>query len=108
MTKSLLFRPAELDDLEALVDLEQRCFDTDRISRRSFRHLLTRGHTVCLVAESRRHLAGYGLLLLSRGTSAARLYSLAVDPGCRIIASSVREPLGRVTSSLTKEKSVPR
>ncbi|HAD44322.1 MAG TPA: ribosomal-protein-alanine acetyltransferase, partial [Alcanivorax sp.] len=38
MTAAFSFRPARPEDLDALVDLEQRCFDGDRLSRRSFRH----------------------------------------------------------------------
>ncbi|MDX1604891.1 MAG: GNAT family N-acetyltransferase/peptidase C39 family protein [Candidatus Competibacterales bacterium] len=76
-------RAATLDDLDALVALEERCFSGDRLSRRSFRHLLTRGHAALQVADTRADLAGYVLLLFSRGTSMARLYSIAVDPGWR-------------------------
>ncbi len=76
-------RPAGLADLDALVVLENRCFDTDRLSRRSFRHLLTRGRAVTLVAERAGEVAGYVMVLLSRGTSLARIYSLAVDPAAR-------------------------
>lgn len=60
--------------------LEERCFAFDRISRRSFRHLLTKGHADCLVAEEEGRILGYALLLYSKGTALARLYSLAVDP----------------------------
>ena len=36
----VLIRPALVDDLNRLVELEDSCFDTDRMSRRSFRHFL--------------------------------------------------------------------
>lgn len=75
-----MIRPATLADLDALARLEQRAFDTDRLSRRSFRHLLTRGHALTLVDEAGGELRGYVLLLLRRGTSLARLYSIAVAP----------------------------
>jgi len=65
------------------VALEQRCFTLDRISRRSFRHLLTKGHADCRVAEAAGRLVGYALVLYSRGTGLARLYSIAVDPDAR-------------------------
>jgi len=77
-------RPAELGDLDALVALENRSFETDRLSRRSFRHLMTRGHAAILVAEETDGaVSGYVLLLFSAGTSAARIYSIAVDPDAR-------------------------
>ncbi|MDX1653956.1 MAG: GNAT family N-acetyltransferase/peptidase C39 family protein [Candidatus Competibacteraceae bacterium] len=76
-----MIRPATLSDLEALLAIEQRCFRTDRLSRRSFRHLLTRGHAATLLDQSPEgRIRGYVLLTFSRGTSMARLYSIAVHP----------------------------
>jgi len=34
-----------------LVGIENRCFDTDRITRRNFRYLLTKANAVTLVYE---------------------------------------------------------
>jgi len=76
-------RAATLEDISALVALEERCFDEDRISRRQFRHLITRGNARVLVMEQAGKLVGNVVLLFSRATSVARLYSLAVDPGMR-------------------------
>ncbi|WP_018878147.1 GNAT family N-acetyltransferase/peptidase C39 family protein [Thioalkalivibrio sp. ALE28] len=83
--ESALIRPATLEDLEALVALEDAAFEIDRISRRQFRYLLTRGHAVTLVAEDAggEGLLGYVMLLFSRGTSLARLYSIAVSARAR-------------------------
>lgn len=78
-----IIRPATIDDLARLVDLEGRAFVSDRLSRRSFRHLLTRGHAVTLVADGGERLRGYVIVLFRRGVSLARLYSIAVDPECR-------------------------
>lgn len=76
-------RHATSKDLDALVALEDHCFDDDRISRRQFRHLLNRGHAALLVAELNDELLGSLVLLFSRGTSTARLYSIAVAPEAR-------------------------
>ena len=76
-------RTAILDDLEGLVALENRCFTDDRISRRQFRHLLTKGHTATLVAEHAGEIVGSLVVLFSRGTATARLYSIAVAPEMR-------------------------
>lgn len=74
-------RPATPADLDALVQLENACFSSDRISRRSFRHLLSHGHMSCVVAEEEDGaLAGYALVLYRGTTSLARLYSIAVAP----------------------------
>lgn len=80
-----MIRPATLGDIDALIALENTAFVTDRISRRSFRHLLTRGRASTLVAtdESSGALAGYVMVLFNAGTSLARLYSIAVDPARR-------------------------
>lgn len=78
-----MLRHATLEDIDALVALEDRCFATDRLSRRSFRHMLTRANATVIVDVTGAGLLGYALLLFSRGTSMARLYSIAVDPCCR-------------------------
>lgn len=74
----LQIRKAVPEDLAALVALEQRCFETDRISQRQFRYLLTKGNASILVAEVGGELQGDVVLLFSRATSVARLYSIAV------------------------------
>ena len=77
------FRAAESRDLDALLAIENAVFDSDRISRRSFRHFLTSPHAILRLAEDAAGIAGYYLVLSRRGTAAARLYSLAVGPGRR-------------------------
>jgi len=82
---SVTIREAGVQDVDALVALEQAAFQGDRISRRQFRYLLTRGHARTLVAPDPlgRGLLGYVMLLFSRGTSLARLYSVAVGEAAR-------------------------
>ncbi|HAO33944.1 MAG TPA: ribosomal-protein-alanine acetyltransferase [Candidatus Competibacteraceae bacterium] len=75
-----MLRHATLDDIPALLVIEQQCFATDRLSRRSFRHLLTHGNSITVLDEQEGQIRGYVLLLFSRGTSMARLYSIAVNP----------------------------
>jgi len=78
-----MIRAARLDDIPALSRLEKSCFDTDRLSERSFRHMLTRAHASLLVYETDDRLMGYSLTLFHQNTPMARLYSLAVAPDCR-------------------------
>lgn len=78
-----MIRNATLGDIDALVALENRSFDTDRLSRRSFRHLLTKANAVTLVDELEGAIAGYATVLFNMGTSLARLYSIAVDTAYR-------------------------
>ncbi len=73
-------RRGRIGDLDALIALERTVFDTDILSRRSFRHFLgARGATV-LVAEEGGKLAGYALVLYPPRSKHARLYSIAVAP----------------------------
>lgn len=103
-------RSATIDDLDALVDLENRCFDSDLMSRRSFRYMLTRAHASILVWDEGDHLGGYVLTLYSRGTALARLYSIAVDDrmrgrgvGRQLLAAAEAEALDRGCVSMRSE-----
>ena len=83
VTEALTFRRATLPDVSALTQLESRCFDSDRISSRSFRRFITEKRSDLLLVEHDGSVVGYFLLIYRRGTSLARLYSLAVDPDKR-------------------------
>lgn len=76
----LTIRPARLDDIPALLALEERAFTGDRVSRRGFRHLLTRANAATLVETIGGDIRGYALLLFRKGSALARLYSFAVAP----------------------------
>ncbi|MCG5524045.1 GNAT family N-acetyltransferase/peptidase C39 family protein [Ectothiorhodospira haloalkaliphila] len=78
-----VIRPARMTDIPALVALEQRCFPTDRLSRRQFRYMLTKANAHTLVHDTGKGPGGYVLVLFSRGTSSARLYSIALDAAAR-------------------------
>ncbi|WP_019676705.1 GNAT family N-acetyltransferase/peptidase C39 family protein [Arsukibacterium perlucidum] len=79
----ITLRPAALADVPMLQLLEQRCFTSDRLSVRSFRRFITEKRSDLTVLEINSQLAGYFLLIYRRGTSLARLYSIAVDPAFR-------------------------
>lgn len=77
-------RRAEPADLDALVALEDRAFNGDRLSRRSFKRFLERSRTSdLLVLEEEGVLLGYVLVVYRSGTALARLYSIAVDPSSK-------------------------
>ncbi len=78
-----MMRDGVVADVSALVDLENRCFEIDRLSVRSFRHFLTRTRAPLIVDEVAGVLRGYALVRLHPNTSLARLYSIAVDPELR-------------------------
>ncbi len=77
-------RKATTDDIDALLRIEERCFETDRISRRSFRALIARPTAETIVAEVEGRVVGYAMILFRHGTALARLYSIAVDPDAPI------------------------
>ena len=78
-----MVRHATLFDLDRLVEIEACCFTEDRLSKRSFRHLITKGHAEVLVAEHGGDVIGNLAILLNKSTALARVYSLAVVPPFR-------------------------
>jgi ribosomal protein S18 acetylase RimI-like enzyme len=81
-----LIRRGHADDLSSLLEIEVLCFETDRISRRSFQRWLQSPHAQLMVACDPSHpqkLLGYGLVVYQPGTRLSRVYSLAVLPKVR-------------------------
>ena len=77
-----------LEDLAALGALESAAFRGDRIALANWRRLLRSPSARVLVARDaqgaeRRALLGACVVLLRRGTSVARVYSIAVAPSAR-------------------------
>lgn len=73
-------RPGHLRDLDALIALEETVFNTDILSRRSFRRFIAGRSATVIVAEADGKLAGYVLVLYPPRSKLARLYSIAVAP----------------------------
>ena len=71
-------RKARLSDIDALLALELSVFTVDHLSRRSFRNFLTSPHSVVMVADAHRTIAGYVHVLFRPKSKAARLYSIGV------------------------------
>jgi ribosomal protein S18 acetylase RimI-like enzyme len=69
-----------MSDLAALVTLELAVFNTDIVSRRSFRHFIVSRRASLIVAEESGGLAGYALVLYPPRSHLGRLYSIAVAP----------------------------
>ncbi|MFY1667293.1 GNAT family N-acetyltransferase [Pseudomonas sp. Pseu.R1] len=74
---------ASMDDVQALVELEQECFTLDRLRQRHFHRMVSRANASLIVVTAQKKLAGYALVLFRRGTSVARLYSIAVSRAWR-------------------------
>ena len=82
-------RPARLDDLPALLELEQH-FPGDRLSRRSLRRLILGTQADVLVYEHDSAVVANCVMLYRSNSARARLYSLIVHPkhqGCGIAAT---------------------
>jgi [ribosomal protein S18]-alanine N-acetyltransferase len=82
-TTSVRLRRAGAADVPALVDLEQAVFAGDRMSGRQFRHHTAALSSDLIVAATGKILLGYALLLRRRGSSKARVYSIAVADQAR-------------------------
>ena len=92
-------RSASPADLGALIDLENRSFSSDRLSRPSLRRLIASSSADVLVAAVARSIAGYAVLLYRSGSGLARLYSLAVAPEFRGLG---RELLAAAETAATR------
>lgn len=102
MKQQVVYREAQVQDIPALLGLEDMCFASDKLSKRQFRHWVTAKHGIFIVAtiyataQTSKHnqdikqqnistetVVAYGLVITRKGTSLARLYSLAVNPNSR-------------------------
>lgn len=99
---NVTIRLANAADVAQLCLIENACFTSDKLSKRSFKHHVQSEHSILLVAESASadtRLLGYALGLLNRGTRLTRLYSLAVTPEARGLS------LGRLLITALEKKS---
>ena len=80
MNQQVLIRRAKSQDLTSLVSIENTCFTSDILSRRSLQRFIRVGAHDLLVAQIKETVVGYVLVLYRTGTSLARLYSIAVLP----------------------------
>jgi ribosomal protein S18 acetylase RimI-like enzyme len=97
-------------DLDALWELENRVFATDRMSRRSLQRLLASPSAVAMVARADGAITGVAILLFRANSRVARLYSLAVAPkytgrgiASALLATAEKIARGRKCQSLRLE-----
>jgi ribosomal protein S18 acetylase RimI-like enzyme len=100
--RSAAVRRAEKGDLANLVELEERCFATDRLAGRNYRRLLQSPASEILVVEQAGELLGSAVLLYRTGSPIARLYSFATDPERR------REGIGQQLLAAAGEAALAR
>ena len=80
MEQNISFRMALAKDISRLVEVEEVCFDYDQLDKRKFRYFIQKGHDDLIVQTLEEVIVGYALLLFKKGSSLARLYSIAVLP----------------------------
>ena len=73
-------RPGCVEDLDQLIAIEEACFETDRLSKRSFLNFIKPGAHELMVLVDNKRVLGYVVLLYRAGTNLTRMYSLAVAP----------------------------
>ena len=95
------YRLANLSDVASLVALETKCFESDRLSKRRFKHWVQASNGIFVIAQNHESICGYGLVILRKATRSARLYSLAIDSEYRGqgIASDLLAHLEQLTLS---------
>jgi ribosomal-protein-alanine acetyltransferase len=76
----VIIRSATLDDLEAILDIEQRAFRKDRFSRRQYIYLIKKASSTVYLLESGKRVAGTAIMLWRRNSRIGRLYNIAVHP----------------------------
>jgi ribosomal protein S18 acetylase RimI-like enzyme len=91
MQKNIHLEKANIDSIDALQEIEQRCFKSfykaHRFSVDQFRYYLKNPRAITLIAKKDEKVVGYILGLTQRGRlqHIARLYSIAVLPSVRKI-----------------------
>lgn len=107
-----IIEPATLADLEQLVVLEQRLFETDKFSRKNLRYLIQRATVIVVRSEKERHITGYAILLGRKNSRKARIYSLGVAEsasrtgiGTKLVSTLEKIAAVRNCTSLTLEVS---
>lgn len=75
-----VIRAARSDDLSALLALEERSFETDRLSKRALARAILSPSQAVLVVEAGDGILGSAIVGFRRGSMIARLTSIAIDP----------------------------
>lgn len=78
--RNIIVRPATIDDLEAILAIENRAFRKDRFSKRQYTYLLTKANSTVYLLVSGKKTAGTAVMLWRRNSKIGRLYNIAIDP----------------------------
>ena len=78
-----LVHPANKEDFDALMELENICFKEEKFHKKQVEYLLFRARSIVLVATIDGNIVGSIITLLRNDISHARIYSLNVHPSYR-------------------------
>lgn len=78
-------RPANKEDLPAILELEKICFKEETFHKKQIEYLLRKARSLFLVASVEGDIVGSIIILLRKHISNARIYSLNVHPSYRRI-----------------------
>lgn len=83
MNQNVIIRKADVSDIEAIIRMEQLCFNEESFSRRQIRYLITKAKADFLVAEEEELISAFIVLLKRVTGTGMRIYSVAVSPSHR-------------------------
>lgn len=83
MDTEITIEQATLSDLDAIVEIENQCFDSDQFSENQFVYLITNSKGVFYVIKQAGKAVAYLSLLTHARTRNLRIYSIAVHPEAR-------------------------
>lgn len=110
MAKKQSIRLATGHDLNALVNLEEAAFTSDRFTKDQIEYLLLRSRATTLVWEANNEIVGSACILWRKAHQSGRIYNLAVHPsmqgkgiGLLLLKECEREAARRDCRSITLE-----
>ena len=83
MIPSICIKQALSEDLDAIMNIENVCFQADAFSRHQISYLITRSKGIFLIALHNNEIVGYISFIISGRHNTGRIYSIAVAPGYR-------------------------
>ncbi|MDL2252012.1 GNAT family N-acetyltransferase [Odoribacter sp. OttesenSCG-928-J03] len=76
----LIIRRARLTDIDAILEVEKRCFGEDRFSKQQLTYLATKSKGIFYLCKYQGEVVAYISLLSHKNRNNLRIYSIAVSP----------------------------
>ena len=74
-------RPILINDIDKIVEIEQKCFSKlVAYSKKQFQYLISRANSTCLLDECNENIRGFVIVLYRKGTGVAGIETISVDP----------------------------